>query len=65
MAERQKLVKLRNELFSSDFGNILFEYLHDKVTEYATKNLDAIEIKGMCRLIQDLKDIPGIVEQMK
>ena len=55
---------MRNELFNTALGSVLFDYLHDKVTDYAAGNLDAVEIKGMCRLIQDLKNIPEIVERM-
>ena len=54
---------MRNELTDTELGGVLFGYLHDKVTDYSTKNLDAIEIKGMCRIIQDIKDIPELVEQ--
>lgn len=65
MAERENLLAIRNEILQQNVGKSLFAFLHDKVTEYATKNFDAIEIKGMCRLIQDLKDLPEVVQKMK
>lgn len=65
MAEREDLLAIRNEIHQRDVGKSLFAFLHDKVTDYATKNLDAIEIKGMCRLIQDLKDLPEVVQKIK
>ena len=65
MTSREDLLTLRNELIQRDLGSILLAYMQDYVTEQAVKNLDAIEIKGMCRLIQQLKDIPKTVEQMK
>lgn len=65
MTSREDLLTLRNDLIQRDLGKILLAYMQDYVTEQAVKNLDAIEIKGMCRLIQQLKDIPKTVEQMK
>ncbi len=65
MTSREDLLTLRNDLIQRDLGSILLAYMQDYVTEQAVKNLDAIEIKGMCRLIQQLKDIPKTVEQMK
>ncbi len=58
MADREMLLALRNEIINQQIGKDLFSFLHDKVTQYAVKNLDAVEIRGMCRIIQDLKDIP-------
>lgn len=63
MANREELLTLRNDLIQRELGNILLAYLQDYVTEQAVKNLDATEIKGMCRLIQQIKDIPKVVEQ--
>lgn len=65
MAEREDLLAIRNEILQQNVGKSLLAFLQDKVTDYATKNLDAIEIKGMCRLIQDLKDIPEVVQKTK
>ena len=62
MANIEDLLRLRNELSDKQLGNILLNYLQDLVTSYAVSNLDAIEIKGMCRLLQDIKDIPKVVE---
>lgn len=63
MAKIEDLLTLRNNLSDKQLGITLLNYLQDLVTSYAVKNLDAIEIKGMCRLIQDIKDIPDVVEQ--
>ena len=65
MAEKDDLLLLRNEIIQAPVGDVLFRFLHNKITDYATKNLDAIEIKGMCRLVQDLKNIPEVVQKMK
>ena len=63
MANREDLLTLRNDLIQRELGNILLAYLQDYVTEQAVKNLDATEIKGMCRLIQQIKDIPKEVDK--
>ena len=65
MAEREDLLAIRNDILQQNVGKSLLAFLQDKVTDYATKNLDAIEIKGMCRLIQQVKNIPDIVEQQR
>lgn len=65
MAEIDDLLRLRNELLQRDLGIVVLNFLQNTVTQYAAKNLDATEIKGMCRLIQDLKDIPEKVENMR
>ena len=59
MADVQELIKLRNELINTSLGTCLFRFLHDFVTEESCKNIDSTEVKGMCRLIQELKSIPG------
>ena len=58
MAERADLLTIRNEILQKDTGKCLFAFMHDYVTDFACNNLDAMEIKGMCRLIQAIKDIP-------
>lgn len=65
MAEKDDLLALRNNINQAPIGEILFRFLHNKITDYAVKNLDAMEIKGMCRIIQDLKNIPKMVDQIK
>ena len=65
MTEKEDLLALRNDIIQAPVGEILFKFLHDKITDYAVKNLDAVEIKGMCRIIQDLKNIPKMVDQIK
>ena len=65
MADLQELIKLRNELINTPLGDCLFKFLHDFVTEESCKNIDAMEVKGMCRLIQELKSIPSKLEVKK
>jgi ferritin len=62
MTSREDLLRLRNELSQRELGKVLLNFLQDYVTEQAVKNLDAIEIKGMCRLIQQVKNIPEMVD---
>lgn len=62
MTSREDLLTLRNELSQRELGKVLLNFLQDYVTEQAVKNLDAIEIKGMCRLIQQVKNIPEMVD---
>lgn len=62
--EREDLVKLRNLLATYD-GKLLMEYLQDYVTKQACGQREASEIKGMCTLIQQIKDIPQKVENKK
>lgn len=62
MAKIDNLLLLRNELSDKQLGGVLLAYLQDFVTEQAVKNLDAVEIKGMCRIIQQIKTIPEQVE---
>lgn len=65
MAEIEELVRLRNDLLQTDLGVVLLDFLQNNLTSYAVQNLDAIEIKGMARLIQDIKDIPKVIESKK
>lgn len=57
--EREYLLKLRNELINTDLGDVFFKFAQDYITQEACKNIDSTEIKGMCRLIQQFKDIPS------
>lgn len=65
MAEIEELLRIRNDLLQTDLGVILLDFLQDNLTSYAVQNLDAVEIKGMARLIQDIKDIPRVIEGKK
>jgi len=58
-----ELYKLRNLLIHQEEGKMLLEYLQDYVTQEATKSREALEIKGMCALIQKIKEIPAVVER--
>lgn len=62
--DREHLVLLRN-LLNEPSGKLLLTFLQDYVTNQACKQREASEIKGMCELIQQLKDIPKRVEQKK
>lgn len=62
MADLQELIRLRNEIINTPIGDILFSFLHDYITEEACKNIEPTEIKGMCRLVQELKNIPNKLE---
>lgn len=62
--DRENLVKIRNLLATAD-GKLLVNYLGDYITDNACKNRDASEIKGMCELLQQIKLIPGKVEQSR
>lgn len=62
--DREHLVLLRN-LLNEPSGKLLLTFLQDYVTNQACKQREASEIKGMCELIQQLKDIPKRVENKK
>ena len=62
--DREYLVLLRN-LLNEPSGKLLLTFLQDYVTNQACKQREASEIKGMCELIQQLKDIPKRVENKK
>ena len=65
MAERQDLLVIRNEIINADCGVILLRFLHDFVTDCATRNCDPAEIKGMCRMLQAFKDIPSEIDKRR
>ena len=65
MVSREDLLQLRNEIMQRPIGVILLAYLQDYISEMATTPLDAAEIKGMCKLVKQLKDIPTQVERKK
>ena len=44
MAEREDLLAIRNEILGKKVGLSLLAFLQNKVTDYATKNLDAITV---------------------
>lgn len=58
MTDREDLLTLRNDLLQQPIGGVLLNFLHDYITAEACKNRDAQQIKGMCELIQQIKDIP-------
>ena len=65
MTTREDLLRLRNDLIQQPLGGVLLEYLSDYITAEACKNINAEQIKGMCVLLQRIKDIPQKVENMK
>jgi hypothetical protein len=64
MASIEDLLKLR-DLIHQPLGNVLIAYLQDYVTSEACNNRNAEQIKGMCELVQQLKNIPNKVENIK
>ena len=65
MNDREDLLTLRNDLILQPTGGLLLEYLTDYITAEACKNRNAEQIKGMCELVQQIKDIPKKVEKMR
>ena len=62
MTSIEDLLRLRNEIIQQPIGGVLLEYLSDYITAEACKNRDAEQIKGMCELVQRIKDIPQRIE---
>lgn len=58
----ENLVKIRNMLNTLE-GKLLVNYLQDYITDNACKSREASEIKGMCELVQVIKNVPSLVEQ--
>jgi hypothetical protein len=58
------LVKIKNLLGTVE-GKLLMEYAQDYITKQAFKQRDASEIKGMCELIEQFKQIPKKLEEKK
>jgi hypothetical protein len=65
MTSIEDLLRLRNEIIQQPIGGVLLEYLSDYITAEACKNRDAEQIKGMCELVQRIKDIPQRIENRK
>jgi hypothetical protein len=65
MTSIEDLLRLRNEIIQQPIGGVLLEYLSDYITAEACKNRNAEQIKGMCELVQRIKDIPSKVENIK
>lgn len=63
--EREHLLRIRNEIINAPIGALLFSFMYDFTTQEACKNINADELKGMCRLIQELKDVPKKLTNMK
>lgn len=59
-----ELVRVRNVIQSYE-GQLLLSYLQDYITENACKNRDASELKGMCELVQRIKELPALVEKKR
>jgi len=60
--EREKLLKIRNDLICTETGAVLFDFMHDFVMQEACKSINADELKGMCRLIQELNSVPAKIK---
>lgn len=61
--EREKLLKIRNEIINTPQGAVFFQFMHDFITQEACKGINADELKGMCRLVQEFKNIPLKLQQ--
>jgi hypothetical protein len=59
-----ELVRVRNVIQSYE-GQLLLSYLQDYITENACKNREASELKGMCELVQRIKELPALVEKKR
>lgn len=58
--DREYLLKLRNELVNAQIGELLLKYLQDYITSEGCKaTVNGDTIKGMCQLVQQIKDIPN------
>ncbi len=62
--EIEKLLKLKILLNSED-GNVLKSYISDYITGLSATNIDALAIKGMCMLFEQLKNIPQEYDNMR
>ena len=56
--KRELLLSIRNQILQQPIGGVLLSYLQDYITAEACKNRNADEIKGMCELVQQIKEIP-------
>ena len=62
----ENLVNLRNDLFNTSTGERLLEYLQDYITKEACSiNRNPDTIKGMCEIVQKIKEIPQKIENRK
>jgi hypothetical protein len=56
--EREDYLFLRNELLDTRVGDVLFKYLHDLITERASRSAYSGEaLKGFGECIQEIKAI--------
>ena len=61
----ENLLKIRNTL-NTEFGALLHTYLSDYITNLAKSWIvDAVELKGMLKLHQVIKDVPQEVEWLR
>lgn len=63
--EYENLLQIRNEIIKTPAGGLLFQFMHDYITQEACKNINADELKGMCRLVQELKSIPNKLQNAR
>ncbi len=62
--DTENLVRIRNYLNCQE-GQLLVNYLMDYITKNACMKREASEIKGMCELVQQIKQIPDEVEEIR
>jgi hypothetical protein len=65
MTAREDLLRLRNEVIQQPIGGMLLAYLQDYITAESCNNRNAEQIKGMCELVQQIKNIPKKLENRK
>lgn len=58
--DREYLLQLRNQLINTELGDILLTYCQDYLSSEGCKaTVNGDEIKGMCKMVQWIKDIPS------
>lgn len=65
MTSLEELLQLKNELISQPIGGVLLAYLQDYITAESCNNRNAEQIKGMCELVQQIKNIPLKIKNRK
>ena len=58
MDEKTLIITLRNNLFNTNTGKLLIDYLQDFLTSEACRNCNGDELRGMAKLVQEIKKIP-------
>lgn len=59
--KRELLLSIRNQILQQPIGGVLLNCMQDYITSEACTGRSAEEIKGMCALVQYVKEIPDNV----